>query len=98
EILDEQYHTYGLYWDEARYVFFIDGIAVSETDAMGLGGTKGKDGTALAKSQGTCRSPAYIKLSIEGAPWCGPSSGWEKDMPAEDKLVADYIRVYKGTL
>lgn len=98
ELLDEGYHTYGLYWDEARYVFFIDGIAVCETDAMGLGGTKGKEGNPLTKSQGTCRSEAFIKLSIEGAPWCGPTSGWEKEMPAEDKMVVDYVRVYKGTL
>jgi lysophospholipase L1-like esterase len=98
ELLDGEFHTYGLYWDEERYVFFIDGKAVCETDAIGLGGTKGKDGTPLTKSQGTCRNPAYIKLSVEAAPWCGPSHLWEKNMPVEDKLVADYIRVYKGTL
>ena len=98
EILDEAFHTYGLYWDEARYVFFIDGKAVCETDAIGLGGTKGKDGSPLTKSQGTCRNPAYIKLSIEAAPWCGPNSDWEKTLPKEDKMVVDYVRVYKGTL
>ena len=98
ELLDEGWHTYGLYWDAARYVFFIDGRAVCEMDAIGMGGVKGKDGTPLTKSQGTCRNPAFIKLSVEGAPWCGPTSGWEKDMPAEDRLIADYVRVYKGTL
>ena len=79
-------------------MFFIDGKAVSEMDAIGMGGEKGKDGMPLTKSQGTCRNPAFIKLSVEGAPWCGPTSGWEKDMPAEDRLIADYVRVYKGTL
>ncbi len=96
-LLDDKFHTYGLYWDENRYVFFIDGVAVCETDAMNLGGS-GKPGEPKSKSRGTCRGEAYIKLSIEGAPWCGPTSNWEKDMPEEDSLQCDYIRVYSGTL
>ena len=64
---------------------------------MGLGGT----GTADApktRSQGTCRDEAYIKLSVEAAPWSGPTHLWEKDQPKEDRLECDYIRVYSGTL
>lgn len=96
-LLDDRFHTYGLYWDEHRYVYFIDGVAVYETDAVGLGGT----GTADApktRSQGTCRDEAYIKLSVEAAPWSGPTHLWEKDQPKEDRLECDYIRVYSGTL
>jgi lysophospholipase L1-like esterase len=95
ELLDGQFHTFGLYWDEAKYVYTIDGLAVAETDAVGLGGAKGKDGSPLAKSQGTCRMPAFIKISVEAAPWCGPTSQWESDLPAEDTLLVDYVRVYQ---
>jgi Lysophospholipase L1 and related esterases len=91
ELLNDEFHTYGLYWDEDIYIFYIDGVEVARTDAQGLG--SGKDGKG--KSQGTTRAPAYIKLSVEAAPWCGPSHEWEKDMPEEDLFEVDYVRVYQ---
>ncbi|MEI7730243.1 MAG: glycoside hydrolase family 16 protein [Verrucomicrobiota bacterium] len=98
ELLDGQFHTYGLYWDETKYVYYIDGVAIMETDALGLGAAKGKDGAPLAKSQGTCRKPAFIKISVEAAPWCGPTSQWENFLPPEDTLVVDYVRLYQKKL
>lgn len=95
ELLDGQFHTFGFYWDEAKYVYFIDGTAVAENDAVGLGAAKGKNGSPLAKSQGTCRKPAFIKISVEAAPWCGPTSQWENPLPAEDALLVDYVRLYQ---
>ena len=44
---------------------------------------------------GTCRAPAYLKLSVEAAQWCGPTHLWEKDMPEEDVFEIDYVRVYQ---
>ncbi|MEO5913631.1 MAG: GDSL-type esterase/lipase family protein [Luteolibacter sp.] len=95
ELFDGQFHTFGLYWDEAKYIYTIDGVSVQESDAMGLGAEKGNDGNPLAKSQGTCRNPAFIKVSVEGAPWCGPTGQWESVMPAEDTLLVDYVRLYQ---
>ena len=95
ELLDGQFHTFGFYWDETKYRYAIDGITVAENDAMGLGAAKGKDGTPLAKSQGTCRKPAFIKISVEAAPWCGPTGQWESVLPAEDTLQVDYVRLYQ---
>jgi lysophospholipase L1-like esterase len=95
ELLDGQFHTFGLYWDEAQCVYFVDGQPVALTDAQGLGAAKAKDGVPLAKSQGTCRKPAYIKISVEAAPWCGPSSQWESTLPAADDLLVDYVRLYQ---
>ncbi len=95
ELLNDQFHTFGFYWDETKYIYTIDGVTILETDALGLGGTKGKDGTPLAKSQGTCRNPAYIKISVEAAPWCGPTGNWENILPAEDSILVDYVRVYQ---
>ncbi|MCL1910306.1 MAG: family 16 glycosylhydrolase, partial [Kiritimatiellaeota bacterium] len=40
ELLDGEFHTFGLYWDEAEYVFYIDGVEVARTDAKGLGTDK----------------------------------------------------------
>lgn len=91
ELLNDQFHTYGLYWDETRYIFYVDGEAVWNTDFVGLGSDK--DGKR--KSQGTCRAPAYIKLSVEAAPWAGPFHLWEPELPEQDDLLVDYVRVYQ---
>lgn len=94
EAADGQFHTFGLYWDEHYYVAFLDGVEVGRTDMQGLG----KDEPGKTKSQGTCQQPAYVKLTCEAAPWSGLSHLWEKDMPAEDEMVVDYVRVYEGKL
>ncbi len=94
-LFDGEFHTFGLYWDEAKYIYTVDGRTVAETDAVGLGAAKAKDGTPLVQSQGTCRQPAYIKISVEAAPWCGPTSLWESRLPAEDVLQVDYVRLYQ---
>ena len=90
ELLNGEFHTFGLYWDEKEYIFYINGVEVARTDAMNLGNDANK-----VKSQGTCRKPAYIKLSVEAAPWCGPTHLWEKNMPEEDVFEIDYVRVYQ---
>lgn len=91
ELLNDDYHTFGLCWDEERYIFYVDGQEVWNTDFVGFGAEK--DGRR--KSLGTCREPAYIKMSVEAAPWCGPSHLWEDEMPEHDELLVDYIRVYR---
>lgn len=91
---DGQFHTFGLYWDEQYYVAFLDGVEVGRTDMIGLG----KDEPGKTKSQGTCRQPAYVKLSCEAAQWSGLSHLWEKEMPEEDVFLVDYVRVYEGKL
>ena len=91
KLLDDGFHTFGLLWDPAFYAFTVDGEIVWKTDLVSLGSDK--DGKV--KSQGVCHEPAYVKMSVEAAPWSGPSSGWEKELPESDSLVVDYIRVYQ---
>jgi beta-glucanase (GH16 family) len=94
ELLDGNFHTYGLYWDERYYVVFLDGVEAGRTELLGLGSDQG----SRLKSAGPCRQPGFLILSCEAAPWAGASPQWEKDMPAEDEFLVDYVRVYQGTL
>ncbi|CAN5906101.1 hypothetical protein BH11VER1_BH11VER1_07460 [soil metagenome] len=94
QLLDGDFHAYGMYWDEHLYVLFIDGVEVGRTDLIGLG----QDTNGKTKSQGPCQQPGYVKLSVEAAPWAGKQSTWDKVQPEEDELVVDYVRVYTGTL
>ena len=91
---DGKFHRYGLYWDENVYVAFFDGEEVGRTSLKGLGSKEG--GKTL--SNGPCQKPGYVKLCTEAAPWAGASPNWEKEMPAEDDFVVDYVRVYEGKL
>ena len=91
KLLDDGFHTYGLLWEPSFYAFTVDGEIVWKTDFVGLGSDK--DGKI--KSKGVCEEPAYIKMSVEAAPWSGPRSEWEKEQPESDALVVDYIRVYQ---
>lgn len=94
QLLDGQFHTFGLYWDEDVFVSFVDGVEVGRTRLIGLGHTdKGR-----VASAGVCQYPAYLLLSTEAAPWAGKSHEWEKNMPDEDEFVVDYVRVYTGRL
>ncbi len=91
EMFDDRFHTFGFFWDKTRYVFYVDGIPTWSTDAVGLGtGDDGKN-----KSAGTLRQPAYVKFSVEAAPWCGPDYRWEKEMPERDLFEVDYVRAYR---
>lgn len=90
-LLDNDFHTYGLLWTPEEYIFTVDGQITWKTDFIGLGSDK--DGKR--KSLGPCHEPAYIKISVEAAPWSGPHSDWEKDQPESDELVVDYVRVYQ---
>jgi hypothetical protein len=72
--------------------FTIDGCVTWTTDLKGLGG----EGNGKVKSQGVPQVPGYIKLSVEAAPWAGPNGGgWERDMPAEDEVLIDWVRVWQ---
>lgn len=90
-LLNEDFHTFGLLWEPDAYSFVVDGEVVWKTDFVGLGSDK--DGKR--KSLGVCHEPAYVKLSVEAAPWSGPRSEWEKEQPESDSLVVDYVRVYQ---
>lgn len=94
QVRDGEFHTFGLYWDENWYVSFLDGVEVGRTNMVGFG----KEEAGKTKSVGTCRQPGYLKLSVEAAPWSGKSHLWEKEMPAADEFLVDYVRVYQGTL
>jgi hypothetical protein len=94
QLLDGEFHTYGMYWDEKIYALFIDGFEVGRTDLIGLGSDK----NGKTKSQGPCQKPGYLKLTVEAAPWAGATNTWEKELPKEDDFVIDYVRVYEGKL
>ncbi|MBP5233161.1 MAG: family 16 glycosylhydrolase [Planctomycetes bacterium] len=90
-LLNDDYHTFGCLWTPEFLAFTIDGEITWKTDLKGLG--EDKDGKT--KSQGVPAAPAYIKLSVEAAPWAGPWWQWEKEMPAEDEVKVDWVRVWQ---
>ncbi len=91
KLLDDGYHTYGCLWTPESMTFTIDGEITWTTDLKGLGTDKG----GKVKSQGVPQVPAYIKLSVEAAPWAGCTSGWEKPMPEDDSVEVDWVRVWQ---
>ena len=91
ELLNGDFHTYGLLWTPEYMAFTIDGYITWKTDMKGLGSDK--DGKT--PSQGVPQTPAYIKLSMEAAPWAGPWWKWEKDMPESDSCEVDWVRVWQ---
>ena len=90
-LMNGDFHTYGVLWTPEFMAFTIDGYVTWKTDMKGLGSDK--DGKT--KSLGTPRTPAYIKLSVEAAPWAGPWWQWEKDMPESDSCEVDWVRVWQ---
>lgn len=93
QLLDGEFHTYGFYWDETKYVSFVDGVEVGRTDFLNKGSSQG----GKTVSDGPCREPGYIKLSCEAATWPG-NPGWEDPLPTGDEFLVDYVRVYQGNL
>lgn len=90
-LLNDDFHTYGLLWEPDFYAFTVDGEIIWKTDFVGFGSTQ----NGKRPSNGICTEPAYVKMSVEAAPWSGPHSTWEADAPESDALVVDYIRVYQ---
>jgi beta-glucanase (GH16 family) len=90
KLRDNDFHTYGLLWTESFYASYIDGVEVGRTDLMNLG--TDKDGRL--KSNGPCKIPAYLKLTVEAAGWPGKTNGWEPDAPKEDVFIIDWVHVY----
>lgn len=91
-LLNDDWHTFGCLWTKDTMSFTIDGCVTWTTDLKGLGG----EGNGKVKSQGVPQVPGYIKLSVEAAPWAGPNGGgWERDMPAEDEVLIDWVRVWQ---
>ena len=90
KLRDNEFHNYGLLWTDKFYASYIDGVEVGRTDMMSLG--TDKDGKL--KSNGTCKIPAYLKLTVEAAGWPGKTNGWEPDAPKEDVFIIDWVRVY----
>lgn len=89
DLNDGKFHVYGFLWNEREYTIFRNGVRLATTDAKGLGSKADRP-----KSSGTCREPGYLKLTLEAAPWAGPTPEWEPNGPAEDDVLIDYIRVY----
>lgn len=91
-LLNDDWHTFGCLWTKDKMSFTIDGCVTWTTDLKGLGG----EGNGKVKSQGVPQVPGYIKLSVEAAPWAGPDGGgWERDMPTEDEVLIDWVRVWQ---
>lgn len=90
-LADGEYHIYGLYWDEEKFISYVDNVEVGRTDFIG----KGDNNNGKTLSNGPSRSPAYIKLSCEAAQWAG-GPGWENPLPESDQFLVDYVRVYSG--
>ena len=90
QLRDGNFHVYGFLWTEQFYAVYVDGVEIGRTDMIGLGSDK--DGKML--SNGPCREPGYLKLTVEAAQWPGRSPGWEPDAPAEDEFLIDWVRAY----
>lgn len=89
---DGRMHTYGLWWTKAGYAIYRNGRRIAWTNARGLGNKPDRP-----KSQGASQEPGYLKLTVEAAPWAGPTPEWEPNPIAEDEVRVDYIRVYDLT-
>jgi beta-glucanase (GH16 family) len=89
ELTKGGFHRYGLLWLPTGYAFTIDGVVVAQMSAVGLGR---KERTL---SQGACLAPGYLKLTVEAAPWSGPSPQWEPNPVASDEALVDWVRVYR---
>lgn len=92
ELTDGKFHIYGLYWDQDKFISYIDHVEVGRTDFL----NKGKRTKGKTPSNGPTRQPAYIKLSCEAAAWPGRSNTWENPLPKTDEFLIDYVRVYIG--
>jgi len=90
-LMNGDFHTYGVLWTPEFLAFTIDGYVTWKTDMKGLGSDK--DGKT--KSLGVPQAPAYIKLSVEAAPWAGPWWQWEREMPESDSCEVDWVRVWQ---
>ena len=91
DLMNGEFHTYGFLWTPEYAAFTIDGYVTWKTDMKGLG----SDQDGKTKSLGVPQTPAYIKLSMEAAPWAGPWWKWEKDMPELDFCEVDWVRVWQ---
>lgn len=90
QLRDGEFHVYGFLWTEDFYAVYVDGVEIGRTNMMGLGSSA--DGKML--SNGPCREPGYLKLTVEAANWVGKSPDWEVHAPAEDELIIDWVRAY----
>ena len=90
QLRDGKFHVYGMLWTEQFYAVYVDGVEIGRTEMMGLGSDK--DGKM--RSNGPCREPGYLKLTVEAAEWPGKSPTWEADAPTEDEFIIDWVRAY----
>lgn len=84
---DGRFHTYGLLWTPEFYAIYRDRRLIGWSNAVGLGKSNA--------SQGTSQEPGYLKLTVEAAPWAGPTGEWEPNPPVRDSAVIDYVRVFE---
>lgn len=91
ELSNGEFHIYGLYWDENKFISYINNVEVGRTYFLGKGDNSG----SKTLSNGPSQETAYIKLSCEASEWAG-GSGWEDPLPDSDQFLVDYVRVYSG--
>lgn len=85
-----QWHTYGLYWEDTRMIYYTDGVPVyTWTNSMDTSGTGEVPG-----------APMQILLSLQLGTW--PSGGNDISDPvaffaANPALDVDYVRIWEET-
>ncbi len=77
-IYDGEFHTFGLWRTEDKYIFYIDGK---------------ESWSVSSKKCAICPEQGYMKLTVEGAEWAGAGTDKSINaLPAE--MVVDWVRVW----
>lgn len=79
DIYDGNFHTFALNWTPTEYVWYVDGQEFWRVD-----------GGPNFNNCGINRTPNYIKLTVESAPW----QGSHPEGFTEGVMLVDYVRVY----
>ncbi len=78
-LYDDNYHTFGMLWNEDGYYFYVDRILVKKID------------NTQSNFPGSSNDPSYLKITAEFGSW----GGQIKKDTLPDALVVDYVKVYK---
>ena len=80
---DTAFHTYGVYWEPNKFVFYIDDAVVA----------------VYTNSVGVCPQYILLNCALSTDDWSGtpvPIADIDASLPASMQI--DYVRVYRGTL
>ena len=91
-IYDGEFHKIGLEWSPGEYKFFVDGVMFWNI----------KDDNPYSANEGIMQNPAYMKLTVESAPWVMNDNRIKEQIRLDDpedcvgEMLVDYVKVWNG--